>query len=169
MHYEILRYSRAEKSTIGMMFEINSRYTLNPLQDFLPENMRDKSITATRDFLCYTLEPYNHIPAGIYDLKLRTEGGHHSRYKKKFPSIHCGMLWVMDVPGYKYILHHIGNDFDDTDGCTLYGNSIRHNLNGHAFLADSASAYQRVYSHIVLNERFNTEKTTIEYRNYYNE
>ena len=30
------------------------------------------------------------IPAGTYKLKLRTEGGYHQKYSKRFPDIHRG-------------------------------------------------------------------------------
>lgn len=81
-------------------------------------------------FECFTLEDEyreekvaaeTRIPAGTYDIKLRTWGGFHERYKRKFPSSHRGMLWLRDVPNFKYILIHIGNTDEDTAGCILVG------------------------------------------------
>ena len=60
------------------------------------------------------------IPAGRYEIKLRTFGGHHVKYAKKF-DFHKGMLWLQDVPGFKDILIHIGNTDEDTSGCILIG------------------------------------------------
>ena len=60
------------------------------------------------------------IPAGTYEIKLRTFGGHHEKYKLKFP-FHKGMLWLQDVPKFKDILIHIGNTDDDSSGCILIG------------------------------------------------
>jgi len=78
---------------------------------------------------CYVLEDEKRdvkvmhetrIPAGKYEIKLRTFGGHHEKYKVKFP-FHKGMLWIQDVPKFKDILIHIGNTDEDTSGCLLVG------------------------------------------------
>lgn len=61
------------------------------------------------------------IPAGTYRVTLRTEGGFHGRYSRMFGAAHKGMLWVRNVPGFKWILIHIGNYERDTDGCLLLG------------------------------------------------
>ena len=41
------------------------------------------------------------IPKGIYKIGLRTVGGHHIKYSSKFPSIHKGMLQVLDVANFQ--------------------------------------------------------------------
>ncbi len=61
------------------------------------------------------------IPAGEYPVRLRTEGGFHNRYSAKFSDIHQGMLHIQDVPGFEYILIHVGNTDGDTAGCLLVG------------------------------------------------
>jgi len=70
-------------------------------------------------FEAFTLEDTYHaikvpgetrIPAGKYDIKLRTEGGLHNKYKAKFGSMHKGMLWLQNVPGFEWVYIHIGND-----------------------------------------------------------
>ena len=85
---------------------------------------------ADGEFLCWTLENPKHkkkiwgdtrIPAGVYNIKLRTAGKFHRRYKKRFPDIHKGMLHLQDVPNFKYILIHCGNSKKDTHGCILTG------------------------------------------------
>jgi hypothetical protein len=124
-----------------------------------------------RHFLAYTLEDEfrtnkvfgeTRIPAGTYEIKFRTEGGHHKRYGDKFPSIHKGMLWLQDVPNFKWILIHIGNDDDDTAGCLLVGDDPEPLKNQ---LQVSTRAYKRVYSHVseVLSRG---EKVEIEYIDY---
>ena len=69
-------------------------------------------------FECYTLEDQYQavkvmhetcIPEGTYEIKLRTIGTFHKRYKSKYPTFHRGMLWIQDVPGFEYILIHQGN------------------------------------------------------------
>lgn len=72
-------------------------------------------------FECDTLEDkIDKIPAGEYKVGFRKEGGFHTRYSDKF-EFHVGMLEIKDVPGRKYILFHIGNRKEDTEGCVLVG------------------------------------------------
>lgn len=61
------------------------------------------------------------IPPGKYEIGLRRVGGFHTRYGKLFPKFHRGMIHVQNVPGFEYILWHIGNTHRDTDGCLLLG------------------------------------------------
>mgnify|MGYP003651949720 FL=1 len=109
MQLEVLRFNYGKDSTNGMLFEINN---------------------GKREFLCYTLEDESReekvwgetcIPEGEYCLGLRTTGGLHSKYSKRFADIHSGMLHVLDVPNFKYILIHCGNTDEDTAGCLLLG------------------------------------------------
>ena len=81
-------------------------------------------------FFCFGLEDEyreekvpkeTRIPAGTYPVRLRTEGGLHGRYRRRFSDIHQGMLHVQDVPGFEYILIHVGNTDEDTAGCLLVG------------------------------------------------
>lgn len=81
-------------------------------------------------FECYTLEDEfravkvrgeTRIPTGKYKLALRTEGETHLKYAQRFPDIHRGMLHVTNVPGFQWILIHIGNTEKDTEGCLLVG------------------------------------------------
>lgn len=136
MKLEVVRYSSQKEDTLGLLFDV----------------------TNGREFLCYTLEDEfrtkkvfkeTRIPAGTYKIKLRTEGGHHQRYSKKFASIHKGMLWLQDVPNFKWILIHIGNTDDDTAGCLLVGNGVNQNVTEEGRLRDSTSAYKRIYLHIL--------------------
>ena len=91
MKLEVLRFSSQNDSTLGMLF----------------------NVTKGRKFLCFTLEDEardtkvkseTRIPEGIYELKLRTEGGFHERYIKKYGNkFHKGMIHVQDVPNFRYI------------------------------------------------------------------
>ena len=108
------------------------------------------------NFDCYTLEDNyrsvkvfgkTRIPDGKYKLELRTVGGFHNRYLKRYGNkFHKGMLWITDVPNFKYILIHIGNDDDDTDGCILVGSYLRLNR-----VLNSRSTYRSIYPGIVSN------------------
>ena len=137
MELELLRYSSGADSTMGLLFDA----------------------TGPRKFLCYTIEDEyrknkvageTRIPEGKYDIKLRTEGGFHNRYKDKFGNdFHKGMLWLQDVPNFEYILIHIGNTDDDTAGCILVGDTAESNVTNDGFIGSSTAAYKRIYPDIV--------------------
>lgn len=149
MLLQVVRYSSQGDDTLGLLFDF----------------------TNERKFLCFTLEDEartvkifgeTRIPAGTYRVELRTEGGFHQRYNRKFPSMHKGMLWVKDVPGFEYILIHIGNDDDDTAGCLLVGNEVRQNITGPGKLLHSADAYKRIYP-LVVDKLIAGEEVSIMY------
>lgn len=80
--------------------------------------------------ICETLEDEHNepkipgktrIPAGMYDVKLRTHSPMANRYRERFGDEHAGMIWLQNVPGFSYVYIHVGNDEDDTDGCPLVG------------------------------------------------
>lgn len=106
-------------------------------------------------FQCYTLEDEERdvkvkhetaIPEGIYDIKLRTVGGFHERYSKRYPEIHKGMLELQDVPNFKYILIHVGNDDDNTSGCILVGNKADATKE---YIGSSSDAYKALYPKVL--------------------
>jgi len=136
MKLEVLRFSSQVDSTSGLLFEVTD---------------------VKRHFLCYTLEDERRalkvkgetrVPAGTYKIELRTEGGFHGRYSKKYPGLHIGMLHVQDVPNFEYILIHIGNTDLDSEGCLLVGDSQTQNITKNGFIGSSTDAYKRVYPQI---------------------
>lgn len=136
MELEVIRFSSQKDSTLGLLF-----------------NVTDEK----REFLCYTLEDEyreekvmheTRIPAGTYEITLRTVGGFHNKYSERFPKIHKGMLWVRDVPGFEWILIHCGNDDDDTSGCLLVGDTQTENTQSDGFVGSSTNAYRRIYPQI---------------------
>ena len=150
MKLKVLRFSSQEDSTSGLLF--------------LEENSKLK-------FLCYTLEDEKRslkvrgetrVPAGVYQIKLRTEGGHHERYTKKYGSMHKGMLHIIDVPNFKWILIHTGNTDEHTAGCLLVGDTQQNNvLVKDGFIGKSTNAYKRIYPDIA--RALQEEGVTIEY------
>lgn len=89
------------------------------------------------------------IPAGRYEIKLRTEGGKHKRYSELF-DWHEGMLWLQDVPGFEWIYIHIGNTHKDTLGCILAGTTPNHDyVNGGGSVSHSTDAYKRLYLKVI--------------------
>lgn len=127
-------------------------------------NLFEKADTDALTFQCYTLEDqYNEpkipgetrIPAGRYQIKLRTEGGMHQRYTERFLPWHGGMLWLQDVPGFTFIYLHVGNKDDDSEGCILVGDGQISNVIDRGMVTTSVSAYRRLYEKIhpaIMNE-----------------
>ena len=134
MELEVLRFSSQDDSTNGILFDVTG---------------------GERKFLCYTLEDEyrkdkvageTRIPAGTYRITLRTTGGFHGRYVKKYGQMHKGMLWVRDVPNFEYILIHTGNTDEHTAGCLLLGDSQQANFgSSNGMVGSSVNAYKRVY------------------------
>jgi hypothetical protein len=153
MELIVLRISSQEDSTSGLLFE---------------------QTDIGKQFMCYTLEDEKRalkvpgetrVPAGIYDIEFRTEGGFHNKYSKKF-AFHKGMLQVMNVPNFEYILLHIGNDDSHTAGCLLIGDSQENNIIiKDGFIGKSGNAYKRIYPKIA-KALENGERVTIQYIDY---
>jgi len=150
MKLEVLRFNSSDDFTTGLLFDVTDN---------------------VRSFLCYTLEDEartikqwgeTRIPAGKYNLTLRSEGGFHSRYLAKFGAeFHKGMLWVQPDPkGFEYILWHIGNDDDDTAGCLLVGKTSQDN-----FIGNSTTAYKEIYPPI-RDAILSGEEVTVNYIDY---
>jgi len=136
MWLELLRFSSDRESTCGVLF----------------------NATKGRKCLAYTLEDQyqeskiygeTRIPMGIYDITLRAEGGYHDKYKKRYGSMHKGMLWLRNVEDFKYIYIHTGNSDDHTKGCILVGyHSLLNVDDGKGFLTMSRDAYTDIYPQI---------------------
>jgi hypothetical protein len=131
---QVYRLSSNADSTLGAMFL--------------------KRETGERKYLCFTLEDEyreekvmaeTRIPAGTYDIKLRTTGGYHAKYNTRFADIHKGMLWLQDVPNFEYILIHCGNTDEHTGGCLLVGYAPKRVKGGEYELYNSTQAYFDVY------------------------
>jgi len=108
-------------------------------------------------FQCFALEDQyravkvageTRIPAGTYRIGLRNEGGLTGKYASRFPDIHRGMLWLRDVPGFRWVYLHVGNRDDDTLGCILVGDAATATA-GDMMVGTSRAAYRRFYSVVV--------------------
>ncbi len=108
-------------------------------------------------FVCFGLEdPHRdrkipgrtRIAAGRYRVALRTQGGFHGRYSKRFGDMHRGMLHVLDVPEFTWILIHCGNTAEHTQGCLLVGLGCQAH-EGNKKLLNSADAYRLIYPQAV--------------------
>ena len=114
------------------------------------------------EFECYGLEDEHRdvkvmhetcIPEGTYKIKLRNEGGFHSRYAAKYGDWHKGMLWLQDVPGFTFILIHTGNTDQHTSGCYIVGETQQDLDKGKdGFVGNSGVAYKQTAPTFFLNE-----------------
>ena len=100
------------------------------------------------------------IPYGKYFITLRTEGTIFEDYKKRFADIgnDRGTLWVRNIPGFEYVLIHVGNYCKDTLGCLLVGSRIVSDVE----IAESTIAYKKIYP-IIADALESGEEVTIEY------
>ena len=128
MELKLKRFSGADESTLGLIF-------------------------VEKRFHCYSLEDQwnvpkvpgeTRIPAGRYQILLRTDGGMHSRYTDRF-DFHKGMLWLQDVPDFTFIYIHTGNNDDHSEGCILTGDGQVQNVTERGQVTSSVSAYTRLY------------------------
>lgn len=85
------------------------------------------------------------IPAGCYDLGIRDTGGFHQRYGTLFPRTHQGMIEILNVPNFRWVLIHVGNFHRDTAGCLLLG---RADYDAWA-VWHSKATYERFYSAVI--------------------
>jgi len=154
LELEVLRFSSEADSSSGLLFELTDR---------------------GRRFLCYTLEDERRafkvkgetrVPAGTYCIELRKEGGFHEKYSKKYPGLHRGMLHIVDVPNFEYILIHTGNTDEHTSGCLIVGDAQENNqVLPDGFVGKSVNAYKRIYPTIA-KAIANGEDVTIKYTDY---
>lgn len=127
MYLQALRYNSAKEHT-NSLFLINRRYQCEGLED---QHQSVKVYGETR------------IPDGIYPVRFRTVGGFHNRYLKKYGAdFHKGMLEIIEVPNFKFVLIHTGNDDGDTDACYLPGFSDGRGKN---WVSSSTEAYKKIY------------------------
>ncbi len=115
-------------------------------------------ISIDGEFECYGLEDERRdvkvagetrIPPGAYRVGVRTVGGFHTRYADRFARFHAGMLHVLGVPGFEFILIHVGNTDDDTAGCLLTGQSCAASAAGSLTVGASVLAYKALYSKVI--------------------
>ncbi len=103
-------------------------------------------------FQCFMLEDgYNRekvygetrITPGTRKVELRTEGGMHQKYLKRYGSdFHKGMLWIKDVNNFKYVYIHPGVKPEDTLGCLLTNFACDTNKSN---MSQSRAAYEKIY------------------------
>lgn len=149
MKLDVIRTQFGKDATNGMLF-INGVFECYTLED----EVRDVKVHSETA-----------IPLGEYEIKLRTEGGFHTKYTSRYGSMHKGMLWLQDVPGFTWILIHTGNTDQHTAGCLLLGETQQDLDKGKdGFVGGSGDAYKKAYPKIA-EAILNGEKVTIKYSN----
>jgi hypothetical protein len=131
----LIRMYDNQHDTLGMLYfkdmQQNVRYVFT-LED---------------EFRTVKVNKETRIPAGKYELRTRKEGGFYERYyNHKNQAIQrltrkYGVIHITNVPNFKYVLIHIGNDEEDTSGCVLIGNKADNNSNKEGWIAESTNAY----------------------------
>ncbi len=136
MNLEVVRFSGAEETTLGLWFDVT---------------------TGVRQFWCFTLEDRyravkvsgsTRIPAATYKLELRTHGGWHEAYSKPGHwayEFHKGMIEITNVEGFTDILVHPLNRHTETKGCIGVGDGVSQNITDEGLLQSSRAAYRRIY------------------------
>ncbi len=103
---------------------------------------------------CFTLEDLSRVvklpnetcvPAGRYELKLRTFGRLFETYRLRHPWNEPGMLWLQSVPQFTDVLIHCGSTDRDTSGCLLLGDGADVHRPS---ISNSLPAYERVYKRV---------------------
>ena len=127
MEIFVPRYNSAKDHTNSVMI-IDGKFECYGIED---EYRESKVYGETR------------IQDGRYAVRFRKVGGFHARYTRRFGKRwHKGMLEICDVPNFKYVLIHIGNDDEDTSACYCVGDT---QARGENFIGHSTVAYKRMY------------------------
>ena len=142
MNITVKRMRNNGDTTIGDMF-IDDIFVCNTLED---EPRFEKVWGEMR------------IPAGTYEIKFRKEGKFHNLYSERFKEFHVGMLHITNIPGFEYVLIHIGNTDEDTAGCLLVGKAKPSEW----ILTNSTETYKIIYKQIAA-ALLENEKVKIKY------
>jgi hypothetical protein len=152
MKIVVKRFADNENATLGVLY-INGVFECFTVED---EEREAKVRGETR------------VPEGTYAINLRSEGGFHGRYAKKYGDMHKGMLcihnakdWKIEAKGmtFQYILIHTGNTEKHTMGCLLVNDAV----SGKTFSGSSSvDAYKDLYPKVA-QAILDGEKVTIEY------
>lgn len=132
MKITVERFTSDSDSTISAVY-IDGAFQCFGLED---EYREEKIAKETR------------IPAGKYEVGVRTIGGFHQKYLARFGVDHHGMLQIMEVPNFKDILIHIGNTDEDTSGCLLVGYGA-FSKKGKMSIQTSKNAYKEFYEKVI--------------------
>jgi len=132
MDLSLYRVMSGKESTLGV-FYINNSPECFTLED---EFRLEKKSGETR------------IPAGTYEVTFNeniTPMTEKYRKRYKWFTFH---LQIQDVPNFKYVYIHVGNDDGDTEGCILLGDTLENNQYDDGFIGNSRKAFERAYKKV---------------------
>lgn len=143
MELTLHRFSDNGTDTLGLM-SIDCKFDCFTLED---EHRSEKVKGETR------------IPSGKYEVKFREQvSGLTEKYRKRFPKWFTFHLHIQDVPNFKYVYMHIGNNEDHSDGCILLGdNSECEVIGGDRHIYKSVQAFERFYKKVAAVLETNTK------------
>ena len=90
-----------------------------------------------------------------------TQKAERSQFYKGYDKQH-ELIWIMNVPGFEYVLLHWGNTDDDTDGCYIVGNILTV-IGGQKSVGNSRATYMSIYPQI-MKDIMSGEEVLIEYK-----
>lgn len=136
MKLEVLRFADNGDTTMGILM-VDGIFECFTIEDQEQKGAKVKGETR--------------VPNGTYDIKLRKEGGYHTKYAASYGAMHKGMLCIHNGPNwtlkndgkeFQYILIHTGNTDDHTEGCLLVNDAV----SGATFTGSSSKdAYVDLY------------------------
>jgi hypothetical protein len=129
----LIRFSDDGDSTLGLLF-LDGKFQTYTLED----EYRNKKVSGE-----------TRIPAGTYTLGIRdVMSGLTKKYRNRY-SWFKYHLHVKDVPNFKYVYIHIGNNDDHTDACILVGRTQNSNVgNEQGQVLSSRVDFKKLYEEI---------------------
>lgn len=135
MELKVKRKAKRETYVIGDL-SIDEVFFSNTLEDTdrgLTSDMSDEQIKEIKQ------KGITAIPTGRYKVVMNVQSPKFSKYKQ-YEFCKGYLPRLVDVPGYKGVLIHIGNYPKDTDGCILVGkNTVK------GAVMNSTATFKKLY------------------------
>lgn len=135
MELKVKRKAKRETYVIGDL-SIDEVFFSNTLEDTdrgLTSDMSDEEIKEIKQ------KGITAIPTGRYKVVMNVQSPKFSKYKQ-YEFCKGYLPRLVDVPGYKGVLIHIGNYPKDTDGCILVGkNTVK------GAVMNSTATFKKLY------------------------
>ena len=128
MHLILQRVSCGDNSTYGMLF-IDYKHEGFTIEDI----HRDVKVDGE-----------TRVPSGNYEVKFREVLSPMTKsYREKY-DFFTWHLEIQDVPNFKYTYLHIGNTFENTEGCPLLNTGVT-KRDGEYVGQSSVQAFKKIY------------------------
>jgi len=131
MQITVLRLDNNSTSCRGVIYIDNTLYGVT-----MEDSIRDKKISTITG-----------IPAGSYKVKYQKEPTKLTqKYRARYEGWFYNHLMLLNVPGYKSVYIHIGNEPKNTDGCILVNNIMY--CDRAEFSGQSTDAFRKFYQKV---------------------